>query len=334
MSEHEERLQRNEPLERQTPSPVGDTVAQSTEAIPMPPPPPDAVPSPTASADAPAKSQSSRDSTTDSEWSTLREMALWQRRMNLAALVGVVLGSDGFGLLGKIPLFVDIPFVCLLAWVTVMLARPLRLTIWVYVAFGVLLLGLIMPRGTLANVMFMPSLLELGIVASVGVFIYLNLRAKKALESAGFRVGFLGTKLPEQPPQWFGTTGGSPFTPSAGRVATAAPHSGALTKTVSRNHTGVEEGRCSQPRQSLLTQWRKRCFRGFLGGLLGGIGLFVLVGIVDMEAESTFAMLVLVLAWVAFIGGIVSFFAFLAVGAIELVLGVARRGTSAQKPRA
>lgn len=176
-----------------------------SEDVPLPPPPPDA---PRVGETTEEVMEAEIVETEDprvADWNRLREIAKWHRVLNLAALAGIVVGGAS---IRHFPMLVGVPILVLSALLMVMLARPLRLAIWAYAVLALLFVGVV---GT--QVSFVPSMLELSILAVVGFFIYLNSQAIKVLRSAGVQVGFLGASLPKEPPAPFRAQGDSPFAP-------------------------------------------------------------------------------------------------------------------------
>jgi hypothetical protein len=198
---------------RQDPAPAaaGPTKATAADDVPLPPPPPDAPRAGEAVEQVMEAQVVEADDPRMSDWNRLREIAKWHRVMNLAALAGI-LGGGAF--LRQYPMLAGVPIMIAVVLLTVMLARPLRLAVWAYALLALLLVGIV---GT--QVSFVPNLLEISIVATIGFFIYLNVRATQELRYAGIKIGFLGTSLPSTPPPSFGTKGESPFAPCSDQVS-------------------------------------------------------------------------------------------------------------------
>ena len=220
-------------------------------------------------------------------WARLREVARWQRSINLAfggavALVGVAKGlSSMSGSAAVDSVMGPLSAVAVTAfwvWLIVKLAQALDLNVWLYGMLGIV---------PLLNFLLL---------------LQLSSRATATLKSAGIGVGFLGTELPEQPPEWF-------------RVRAVSPPSESTTSS--------PFGPIAKPQPSLLAVWRKRFFRTFLISLPLGVALFG--GILAVNPKDSMGLnAVLVVAWIGVFLGVVSFGLYAVVGFLELVIGTGK----------
>jgi hypothetical protein len=125
---------------------------------------------------------------------------------------------------------------------------------------------------------------DLNTILDYWILGYLDWRANSVLRKANIQMRLLGPGLPEQPPVWFGRPQGqTPFTAVA-RPEPPAP-------------------------SSRLTRWRGKALRRAGWSFLTGVGLFILVGVVDPEAHG-WLQLVLVVAWLAIACAVLSLLTF------------------------
>ncbi len=137
-------------------------------------------------------------------WQKLQAIAQWQRWLNLVALVWV-LGEIVAEVIGSGTVYIAWRLVLLLTspvwlWLMLRVAHAVDLMVWVcwlVVLLPLVTLGLLLAFPELSEEVFFRGFLRLPLL---GVLLALSWRANEALRRAGFRVGFLGTVLPDQPP--------------------------------------------------------------------------------------------------------------------------------------
>lgn len=133
------------------------------------------------------------DSAAIADWKRLQEIARWHRRMLLAVLVSLIgwlveipaIPDPLTGICGRITvaaqlhkpglLVLAVPLFVVWVWLIAKLAQKLGLNVWLYAILGAV-----------------PFAMLFAIVS-------LGRKAAQAIRAAGIKVGFLGTKLSDQP---------------------------------------------------------------------------------------------------------------------------------------